>query len=156
MFKQKDFEIEEILCKPLMAHLSTVDNGEPRESPVWFIWEDGYFCLFGQDKDSFVKRLQRESRCAIGVVDFDLQKGMLKHVGVRGSAQIANVDPKVLTRFLAKYLGSDKTKWNKWFMSNVVDLLNTMVCISPITIVAKDVSFFKTNPRQPSRPSSTR
>ena len=39
MFVQKDFDIDVVLKKPLMAHLSTVDLGNPRDSPVWFIWE---------------------------------------------------------------------------------------------------------------------
>ena len=36
MFAQKDFDIDTVLNKPLMAHLSTVANGEPRDSPVSF------------------------------------------------------------------------------------------------------------------------
>lgn len=59
MFIQKDFEIETILSKLLMAHLSTVEQGEPRDSPAWFIWEDSSLWLFGTRKDSFVKRLEQ-------------------------------------------------------------------------------------------------
>ena len=45
MYAQKDFEIDTVLNKPLMAHLSTVDKGEPRDSPgVWFIWEEEIAC----------------------------------------------------------------------------------------------------------------
>jgi len=29
IFAQKDFEIEDVLSKPLMAHLSTVEDGAP-------------------------------------------------------------------------------------------------------------------------------
>ena len=50
MFAQKDFEIEDMLCKPLMAHLSTVDDGAPRDSPVWFLWEDSCLWIFGTSK----------------------------------------------------------------------------------------------------------
>ena len=39
MFVQNDFDIVQVLEKPLMAHLSTVEGGEPRDSPVWFLWE---------------------------------------------------------------------------------------------------------------------
>ncbi len=38
--KQKDFEFDVVLQKRLMAHLSTVEVDEPRDSPVWFIWEE--------------------------------------------------------------------------------------------------------------------
>lgn len=74
---KKDFDINTVLRKPLMAHLSTTENGEPRDSPVWFIWEEGCIWIFGTGKDSFIKRLKQDPRCAVGVVDFDLQKGIL-------------------------------------------------------------------------------
>ncbi|MCC5832089.1 MAG: pyridoxamine 5'-phosphate oxidase family protein [Chlamydiales bacterium] len=50
-----------------MAHLSTTENGEPRDSPVWFIWEEERIWIFGTSKDSFVKRLRTEPRCALVV-----------------------------------------------------------------------------------------
>jgi nitroimidazol reductase NimA-like FMN-containing flavoprotein (pyridoxamine 5'-phosphate oxidase superfamily) len=146
MFAQKDFEIDTVLNKPLMAHLATVDKGEPRDSPVWFIWEESYLWVFGTTEDSFIKRLQQEPQCAVGVVDFDLQKGVLKHVGIRGTAQVGKVDCKRLKRFVSKYLGENSNDWNKWFIANIVDPLNMMVQIAPKSIVAKNVSFFKTGP----------
>ena len=68
MFAQKDFKIDTVLNKPLMAHLATVDKGEPRDSPVWFIWEESYLWIFGTSEDSFIKRLQQEPQCAVGSV----------------------------------------------------------------------------------------
>jgi hypothetical protein len=129
MFVQKDFEIETVLSKPLMAHLSTVEQGEPRDSPVWFIWEDSSLWVFGTRKDSFIKRLEQEPRCAMGIVDFDVQKGILKHVGIRGIAQTMDVDYGRLMLFIAKYLGGDKKEWNKWFCEHIVNPLNVMVRI---------------------------
>lgn len=144
--KKGDFEIEGVVSKPLMAHLSTVAAGEPRDSPVWFIYEKGCFWVFGRDKDSFIQRLKKEARCALGIVDFDVQRGILQHVGVRGRAEMGSVDRERLLRFVSKYLGSDSALWNKWFMENIVDPLDVMVQIIPKTIVAKDASFFKTGP----------
>ncbi len=146
MFAQKDFDIDTVLDKPLIAHLSTVHQGEPRDSPVWFLWEGSYVWIFGTEDDSFIKRLQEKPLCAIGIVDFDVQKGVLKHVGIRGSVIIDKVDHKRLNRFVSKYLGSNSDAWNKWFVINIVDPLNVMVQITPNSIVAKDVSFFKTGP----------
>jgi general stress protein 26 len=145
-FIQKDFEIETVLKKPLMAHFSTVENDEPRDSPVWFIWEDSFLWIFGTDQDSFIKRLDKNSNCAVGIVDFDLQEGILKHVGIRGSAKITEVDSNRLHRFLSKYLGSNSDEWNEWFITNIANPLNKMVQVIPKTIVAKDVSFFNNNP----------
>ena len=39
IINQKDFEFDAVLQKPLMAHLSTVEVDELRDSLVWFIWE---------------------------------------------------------------------------------------------------------------------
>lgn len=146
IFGQKDFDIDTVLSKPLMAHLSTLEKGEPRDSPVWFIWEESYLWIFGTDKDSFIKRLKQEPRCAIGIVDFNLQNGLLKHVGIRGTAQINHLDPNRLRRFVSKYLGNNSDNWNKWFITHIVNPLNVMVQMTPISVVAKDVSFFKTGP----------
>lgn len=146
MFAQKDFEIDTVLCKPLMAHLSTVSGKEPRESPVWFIWEQSSMWIFGTEGDSFIKRLRNEPKCAVSVVEFDLNHGILKHVGIRGISKIHPIDQDRLSRFVSKYLGDDKDKWNKWFVEHIVDPLNAMVQIIPTSIVAKNVSFFKTGP----------
>jgi len=146
MFAQEDFNVESVLEKPLMAHLSTVDVDEPRESPVWFIWEESCLWLFGTDEDSFIKRLKQEPRCAVGVVDFGLERGVLRHVGIRGTADVIPVDQARLNRFVSKYLGENSDAWNEWFVANIVDPLNVMVRVTPGSVVAKDVSFFKTGP----------
>ncbi|MDP1608471.1 MAG: pyridoxamine 5'-phosphate oxidase family protein [Chlamydiales bacterium] len=146
MFAQKDFEIDTVLSKPLMAHLSTVADGEPRDSPVWFIWEDSSMWIFGTENDSFIKRLHKEPRCAIGIVKFNLDQGILKHVGFRGVSKIHPTDQDRLSRFVSKYLGNNKLEWNKWFLKNIVNPLDAMVQIVPTSIVAKNVSFFKTGP----------
>ncbi len=146
LIKQKNFEPKDVLKKPLMAHLSTVENNEPRDSPVWFIWEENSIWIFGTEKDSFVRRLRLNPACAIGAVDFDLEKGILRHVGIRGVSSLDSIDHNRLLRFVSKYLGKNKQKWNEWFVRNIVDPLDVMVQIIPRSIVAKDVSFFKTGP----------
>lgn len=156
MFPQKDFDIDLMLKKPLMAHLSTVANGEPRDSPVWFVWEESCLWIFGTTKDSFIKRLKQEPRCAAGIVDFSLEQGVLKHVGIRGISQIEAIDQNRLNRFVSKYLGENSNEWNGWFVKNVVDPLDAMVRITPTSIVAKDVSFFKTGPNLASSECSER
>ena len=89
MFAQKELEIDEVLRKPLMAHLSTVEKGSSRDSPVWFLWEESSLWIFGTSEDSFVKRLRAEPKCAAGIVEYNLEKGILKHVGIRGTAAFA-------------------------------------------------------------------
>ncbi|GAB4229220.1 MAG: hypothetical protein Tsb0021_06930 [Chlamydiales bacterium] len=77
---------------------------------------------------------------------FNLDKGVLRHVGIRGISEFGSIDNDRLYRFVAKYLGDDKTKWNEWFVQNIIDSLDVMVKITPKSMVAKDVSFFKTGP----------
>ncbi len=143
---RRDFNIQNVLSKPLMLYLATVCEEGPRSSPLWFLYEDEKIWLFGTDKDSFIKRLRNDPRCALSVVDFNLKSGILLHVGIRGMATLQQVNPERLRRFVGKYLGYDTDSWNKWFIKNVVDPVDMMVEVKPKTIVAKDVSSFKTGP----------
>ncbi|WP_394828081.1 pyridoxamine 5'-phosphate oxidase family protein [Pendulispora albinea] len=137
-----DFDIDEFLTKPLFAHLATASSAGPRESPVWFLWEEGALWLIGNHGDSFPKRLRNEPRCAVGIVDFDLAKGTLRHVGIRGIASIEPLDDQRLYRLLQRYLGADPADWNPSFRSLVIDHLDLMVRIRPESIVARDQSYF--------------
>ena len=67
-------------------------------------------------------------------------------MGIRGTATAMNVDKERLKRFVSKYLGEDTNNWNSWFVDHIVNPLDVMVQIIPKSIVAKDVSFFKTGP----------
>src|SRR5688572_23280012 len=100
-----DFDATEILAKPLMAHLATASPDGPRDSPVWFLWEEGAIWLIANNEDSFPVRLRAEPRCAIGIVDFDAARGILRHVGIRGRADILPMDKARLHRLLVHYLG---------------------------------------------------
>jgi general stress protein 26 len=139
-----DFDPQLVLSKPLMIHLSSTRNGSPRSSPLWFIYEENKVWLFGSQIDSFVKRLQDEPECALSLVDFDLDHGVLLHVGIRGSVIFNEVDQMRLQRFLIKYLG--KYKHNEWFIQEVVEPLNVMLEVNQQSIIARDVSYFKTGP----------
>jgi hypothetical protein len=150
---RRDFDIDAVLTLPLMAHLATASPNGPRDSPVWFLWEEDAVWLIGTSKDSFIKRLRAEPRCAIGMVDFEVDRGVLRHVGIRGRAEIRAMDHLRLNRLLQKYLGEDQAAWNPWFIERVADPLDVMVRLTPDTIVGKDVSFFKTGPALAERKS---
>jgi general stress protein 26 len=142
--EQCQFEPEIVLSQPLMIHLATACEQGPRSSPLWFLHEEGKIWLFGLQSDSFIKRLHKEPKCALSIVDFDSKRGILLHVGVRGIAKLQSVDPLRLKRFVGKYLGEDSQSWNEWFVKNIVDPLDVMVVVNIESIVAKDLSFFKT------------
>lgn len=141
-----DFDPLIVLSKPVMAHLATASPDGPRDSPVWFLWEDEAAWLFGYGQDSFPKRLSAEPRCALGIVDFNLERGVLRHVGIRGRASLLPIDADRLKRFVGRYLGPNEDAWNRWFVDNVVSPIDIMIRVDPETIVAKDVSHFRTGP----------
>lgn len=134
-----------------MAHLATASPDGPRDSPVWFLFEDDRFWLIGTNRDSFVHRLRAEPRCALGIVDFDARAGILRHLGIRGRAAIGPMQPARLNRLLERYLGPDEAEWNAWFQANVVEPLDVMIEITSTSTVAKDASFFRTGPALASR-----
>ena len=141
-----DFDVDEFLRQPLVAHLATASQDGARESPVWFLWEDQAMWLVGNERDSFPKRLQVDGRCAIGVVEFDLRRGLLKHVGIRGIATVLPLDRFRLHRLLHRYLGENQATWNARFRSSVIDRLTLMVRIEPVSVVARDQSYFASTP----------
>jgi len=141
-----DFDVDDFLQRPLVAHLATASHDGPRESPVWFLWEDNAMWLVGNERDSFPKRLQVDGRCAVGVVEFDLQRGLLKHVGIRGIATVLPLDRLRLHRLLRRYLGENEAMWNPRFRASVIDRLTLMVRIEPMSVVARDQSYFANIP----------
>jgi len=60
MIIENGFDIDDFLQRPLFAHLATASEDGPRESPVWFLWEDGAIWLIGNSRDSFQKRIQKD------------------------------------------------------------------------------------------------
>ncbi len=139
---KNDFAIDDFLRRPLLAHLATMSEDGARESPVWFLWEAGAIWLIGNTGDSFPKRIKKDGRCAIGIVDFDLKKGFLQHVGMRGKATVVPLDKERLYRLLRRYLGDDETAWNPRFRAAVIDGLDLMVRFIPTSIVVRDQSYF--------------
>jgi hypothetical protein len=141
-----DFDVDGFMQQPLVAHLATASTDGPRESPVWFLWEDQAMWLVGNERDSFPKRLRADGRCAVGVVEFDVQRGLLKHVGIRGFATVFPLDQFRLHRLLRRYLGENDAMWNPRFRASVTDRLTLMVKIEPMSIVARDQSYFARTP----------
>jgi Pyridoxamine 5'-phosphate oxidase len=140
--RDRDFDVDAFLQRPLIAHLATSSPEGARESPLWFLWEAGALWLVGTGRDSFPRRIAADPRCAVGVVDFDLAGGRLLHLGMRGAAGVVPLDPARLYRFLARYLGEDPDSWDPWFREHVVDGLDLMVRFVPTSVVARDMSYF--------------
>jgi hypothetical protein len=133
--------LEEVLARPLFAHLATASEEGPRESPVWFLWEGGRLWVIGNyETDSFPRRVEREPRCAVGVVDFDVSTGLVQHVGMRGRARLEPHDRERLTRLLGRYMGGLE-RWDERFVEILGDASYVFVSFEPETVVVRDQSY---------------
>lgn len=131
----------DILSRPLFAHLATASESGPRESPVWFLWEHNALWIIGnRQSDSFPKRIERDPRCAIGIVDFDMTSGLVQHIGFRGSASVHPHDEGRMKRLLGRYMGKSET-WDSRFVEILHDTDYIFVRFEPETAVVRDQSY---------------
>jgi hypothetical protein len=133
------FELDEFLSRRLFAHLSTASEKGPRESPVWFHWDGAALWIIGGE--TFPQNLEREPRCAIGIVDFDPDSGMLHHVGMRGTAAVEPYNAEIGRRIFVKYCGPMEN-WDPRFDDiRRGDCTYPMIRFTPETVVMRDQSY---------------
>lgn len=133
--------MREILSRPLFAHLATASEAGPRESPVWFLWEAEALWIVGNyQTDSFPKRIEREPRCAVGVVDFDVSTGLVRHAGFRGRAHLEPHDAERMKRLLGRYMG-EIARWDSRFVEILDDTDYIFIRFEPETAVVRDQSY---------------
>ena len=155
--RPKSVDLDEFLARPLFAHLATASEDGPRESPVWFLWEDGAIWIIGNRRtDTFPQRIEREPRCAMGIVDFDPARGIVRHVGFRGRATVQPFDKKIASRLLRRYLGDQEDAWDPRFVESMEDRDNVLIRFEPDTAVARDQSYSPAEVRKPRRQSDDR
>ena len=90
-----------------MAFLATSSDKGPRDSPVWFLYEENLLWIFGTQGDSFIKRLQTDPKRTISIVDFQIEKIILRHVGVSAPQTLGLFAGQVLP-FLDECLSTSK------------------------------------------------
>ncbi len=142
----KSVDLDDFLSRPLFAHLATASELGPRDSPAWFLWEAGAIWIIGNRRtDTFPTRVERERRCALGIVDFDRSSGLVQHVGFRGCATVKPFDKERARRLLRRYLGEQESQWDVRFRETLDDTDNLFVCLEPETVVIRDVSYSPSN-----------
>lgn len=98
------FGLDEFLSRPLMAHLATTAPEGARDTPLWFVWEDGALWFITEIGYNTVhERVARDPRVSVGIVDFDPRTGHLQHVGLRGIARLEPWDDDRGNRLLYRY-----------------------------------------------------
>ena len=140
-----DTDLDSSLDRPLFAHLSTVSSEDaPRDTPVWFLWEEEFLWVIANtDQRTVDDRIEDDPRVAVGIVDFDVETGLVEHVGIRGRAAVVPHDPDRAERLLQRYLGSDKDTWDTERFGDPQEWGEAMVLlrITPETVVARDQSY---------------
>lgn len=138
-----------VLTRPLIASLATVTSkGEPRNTPVWFAWEDGALWMLSDASSSSARRVASNPNVAVDIVDYDNDVGILRHLGLRGEATAEPMNPDLFRRLLRRYLGPEDTQ-NQWFIENVAridDPTGRLIRLAPASIFTNDVSYFRTGP----------
>ena len=146
----RPFDPQHLLHLPLMANLATVaEDCAPRISPMWFIWEEDAIWLLGSTDSSSVRRLGADGRCAIEIVKFDNEAGILLHLGLRGVATVVPMNPDRFRRLLTKYLGPEEEGWNPWFIEMIAridDPEGRLIRMVPDSFFTNNVSYFRTGP----------
>ncbi len=90
--------------------------------------------------DSFPKRSDRDPRCAVGIVDFDVSTGMVQHAGFRGRARLEGYDRDRMKRLLLRYLGEEEY-WDARFVEILNDRDYVFVRFVAETVVVRDQSY---------------
>ena len=133
--------MNEILARPLFGHLATGSEQGPCESPVWFLWEAGILWTIGnRETDSFPKRIEREPRCAIGIINFEVSTGLVQHVGFRGRARLEAHEPERMKRLLSRYMGALEG-WDSRFVKILDDADYIFIRFEPETAVVREQSY---------------
>ncbi|GAA4220165.1 pyridoxamine 5'-phosphate oxidase family protein [Sagittula sp. NFXS13] len=143
------FDPQEVLSQPLMAFLATLDDtGAPRTAPVWFSWEGGALWMLSDEAASSARRVASDPRVSVEIVDYDNEDGLLRHLGLRGSATVEPMDAALFRRLLTRYLGTPET-WNPWFVETVAQIdapSGRLIRLVPESLFTNDVSYFRTGP----------
>lgn len=135
-----DVPLDEFLERPLFSFLGTASReGYPRVSPLWYLWENERIWIIGDTEKSYVKRIEHTPQTAIAIVDFDVHRGLVHHVGMRGRAEIAPFEQGRVYSLLRRYLGDTEREWDSRF-GDLDPERWSFVRFEPETVVARDQS----------------
>lgn len=136
-----DGALDAFLAQPLFCFLSTISvDGHPRISPLWYLWEDQRIWIIADSQKTYTTRVDHHPTTALAIVDFEVQTGLVHHVGMRGHAEIVPLEHDRADRLLRRYLGEDKARWDPGFIELDADRWK-FIRFQPETVVARDQSY---------------
>jgi PPOX class probable F420-dependent enzyme len=102
-------ELDEFLTSgSLFAKIATtMDDGWPVVSPVWYAWDGGAFLVVSKERTSLVRNLRRDPRCGLLIDNYELP---YRRVSVQGEVEFLpeSFDWKTPTRdMVLRYLGQE-------------------------------------------------
>lgn len=104
MSKRLEAWAEELLRKPILARVATVDeNCMPHVTPVWFLYEDG--CIYFSVQKRTVKARNIAKRPYVSVVVDEVGANGTMGVLMSGKVEVLE-DLEIFDRISEKYLGS--------------------------------------------------
>jgi hypothetical protein len=86
----------------------------------------------------------------LGIVDFDVSKGMVQHVGFRGRATLEPHDPDRMEKVFTRYMG-ERERWDSRFVKILDDPDYIFIRLEPDTVVVRDQSYSVNNKDQQSK-----
>jgi hypothetical protein len=138
----RSFDFAEFMGRRLFAHLATSTKCGPRDTPVWFLWDEGYVWIISVNSDdTFPEKIRQCPVCALGIIDFRPDTGLVQHVGIRGEGLLLPFCKGRVQRLLSKYLGPDISAWDERFQRAFRASQGILVRITPLSAVQRDQSF---------------
>ena len=129
---QSGIALADFLTRPLFAHLATTSKTGPYTTPLWFSWEAGSIWLIGNlSSDPFPAHIAREPRCAISIMDFERQCGLVQHVELRGRAIVERWDQARALRLTRRYLGLRTAEWDPRLCARLEHVDNVLIRFAP-------------------------
>jgi PPOX class probable F420-dependent enzyme len=105
-------EYEDLLASNTLMSVATIGpNGEPHNSPVWFIWDGKQIRFAVQPHVQKLKNLRQDSRISATIFD---PNNLARYIEFRGTVAIADDTDDAFGDLLArKYLNLDHLPWSQ-------------------------------------------
>jgi hypothetical protein len=112
------FDVDAFLARPLTARVAT--NG-PTVRPTWYLWEEGAFWILTGPWTRLFDRVRADPAVALVVDECDTSTGVVRQVIAHGTATLSPFDVPRSRRKLARYLGTDESRWDDRFRGYLYD-----------------------------------